>query len=868
MEFLAGHIFKQVFGNEQHFRIPDFQRPYSWEKKMWATLWIDIMNQYKVISDLKISSKTESAMHTELAKSPVHYLGAIVTTSGNAMIPPPSDVLDGQQRLITSSVIYLALRDSMLMKIGIGESTEEKFKQVKGSFTSAFSNSYGTGDTKFRILTQDVDRSAWEYLLSHTRPIGLVKRESFQQTAGNSSGIIQAFNYFFKEMNRDSLQDSKLRELYFSEDLYPLDFNILKDVITTRLSLVRIMCEANDDVNAIFESLNAKSEPLKQVDLIKNYIYISLQNEEASEVYKESWRPMEKLIGAEKIERFVWSVVVSQGHTTLANQAYLAFGALTDDARVRIKPSEIKKKGHVPKNGNVFFTIFQTFMSGEDGAPNFGEYPPDFFDFIIIDECHRGGANDESSWREIMNYFAPAVQLGLTATPKRNTNVDTYEYFGEPVYTYSLKDGINDGFLTPFRVKRITSDIDEYTHTPDDQVLEGEIEAGKVYTEGQINNEIYIPERELLRVKEFMSRIDQNEKTLVFCANQWHAGVIRDLINQVKDSRNPDYCVRVTANDGEIGEEWLRKFQDNDKMVPTILTTSHKLSTGVDALNVRNIVLLRPIKSMIEFKQIVGRGTRLFEGKDYFTIYDFVKAYEHFNDPEWDGDPEEPELPPENPQPPLLPVDPDPVDPDDEDKPRKDKAVINFRDGKLRAVSASLKSSTMFIGPTGNPITAEEFIGMLYDTLALPEYFANEDQLRDLWSDPLTRRVLLNRLAEAGFSEQDLEVIMKLIEAENSDLYDVLEFVAFAKAPISRVERVFASRAEMQAALSSNQRDFIDFVLDRYMSTGVEELDADKLPDLMKLKYNALQDGLEALGGPDQARAAFVGFQKYLYRAG
>ena len=552
----------------------------------------------------------------------------------------------------------------------------------------------------------------------------------------------------------------------------------------------------------------------------------------------------------------------------LANQAYLAFGAFAPDALVRIKPGEIKKKGHVPKNGNVFFTIFQTFMSGEDGAPNFGEYPKDFFDFIIIDECHRGGANDESSWREIMNYFSPAVQLGLTATPKRNSNVDTYEYFGDPVYTYSLKDGINDGFLTPFRVKRITSDIDEYTHTPDDVVIEGDIESGKVYTEGQINNEIFIPERELLRVKEFMSRINQNEKTLVFCANQWHAGVIRDLINQVKDSKNPDYCVRVTANDGEIGDEWLRKFQDNDKSIPTILTTSHKLSTGVDALNVRNIVLLRPIKSMIEFKQIVGRGTRLFEGKDYFTIYDFVKAYEHFNDPEWDGDPEEPEVPPENPQPPLPPVDPDPGDPDDEDKPRKDKAVIKLRDGKLRAISASLKSSTMFIGPTGNPITAEEFIGMLYDTLALPEYFANEEQLRELWSDPVTRRTLLNRLAESGFSEQDLEVIMKLIEAENSDLYDVLEFVAFAKAPISRVERVLASRPEMQAALTSNQRDFIDFVLDRYMSTGVEELDADKLPDLIKLKYNALQDGLEVLGGPEQARAAFVGFQKYLYKAG
>ena len=343
----------------------------------------------------------------------------------------------------------------------------------------------------------------------------------------------------------------------------------------------------------------------------------------------------------------------------LADQAYNAFSAFPEDALVRIEPDDIRKKGKVPKNGSLFFTIFQTFMSGPGDTPYFGEYPPDFFDFIVIDECHRGGANDESNWRGILEYFAPAVQLGLTATPKRKDNVDTYAYFGEPVYIYSLKDGINDGFLTPFKVKQISTTLDEYIYTPDDTLVEGEIEAKKRYTESDFNKIIEIKEREKKRVEIFMGQINQNEKTLVFCATQDHALAVRDLVNQMKVSTDPNYCQRVTANDGELGEQHLRDFQDNEKTIPTTLTTSQKLSTGVDARNIRNIVLMRPINSMIEFKQIIGRGTRLYDGKDYFTIYDFVKAHHHFSDPEWDGEPIEPEPRPEDK---TVPPSPQPAD--------------------------------------------------------------------------------------------------------------------------------------------------------------------------------------------------------------
>ena len=235
----------------------------------------------------------------------------------------------------------------------------------------------------------------------------------------------------------------------------------------------------------------------------------------------------------------------------LADQGYNAFSAFPEDALVRIEPADIRKKGKVPKNGSLFFTIFQTFMSGpsKDGNPSpyFGEYPPDFFDFIIIDECHRGGANDESNWRGILDYFSPAVQLGLTATPKRKDNADTYAYFGEPVYIYSLKEGINDGFLTPFKVKQISTTLDEYVYTPDDTLLRARSRRASATRKTDFNRIIEIKEREAYRVKLFMEQIDQTEKTLVFCATQDHALAVRDLINQMKTSKDPNYCHRVTA---------------------------------------------------------------------------------------------------------------------------------------------------------------------------------------------------------------------------------------------------------------------------------------------------------------------------------
>jgi type I restriction enzyme R subunit len=550
----------------------------------------------------------------------------------------------------------------------------------------------------------------------------------------------------------------------------------------------------------------------------------------------------------------------------LANQAFNSFSAFPDDALVRIKPSEIRKKGRVPTNGSIFFTIFQTFMSGTDGegkpAPYFGEYPKDYFDFIIIDECHRGGANDESNWRGILEYFSPAVQLGLTATPKRDDNVDTYKYFGEPVYIYSLKEGINDGFLTPFKVKRIKTTLDDYRYTSDDTIVEGEIEEGKLYEEKDFNRSIEIVEREAKRVNVFLDEANQNEKAIIFGANQAHAALLRDLVNQNAKSKDPFYCVRVTANDGEEGERLLREFQDNEKTLPTILTTSQKLSTGVDARNIRNIVLLRPVNSMIEFKQIVGRGTRLFDGKEFFTIYDFVDAYKHFSDPEWDGEPLEPEPREPKPYPPTEPKDQPDVEDPDEPRPKKKKAKVKLRDGKERTIQQTVQTS--FWSADGKPISAEEFLNNLFGEL--PKLFKDEEELRKLWSNPLTRKTLLENLDAAGFPKDDLLTLQKLVDMEKSDLYDVLEYVFNGDyIAMTREARAKAAEATIFALLNDKQREFIAFVLSKYVDTGVDELDQEKLPILLTNKYQSLEDAKEILGDVSNISRLFVEFQEHLY---
>lgn len=550
----------------------------------------------------------------------------------------------------------------------------------------------------------------------------------------------------------------------------------------------------------------------------------------------------------------------------LIEQAYLGFDIFNPDALVRIRPRDIAKYGGVPKNGSVFFTIYQTFMSGEDDAPYFGEYEKDFFDLVIVDECHRGGADNESKWRRILDHFSDAVHLGLTATPKRTDNIDTYDYFGDPVFIYSLKDGIEDGFLTPFKVKSIESTIDQYIYSPDDDVLEGEVQEEHVYEENEFNKSIEIRDRERKRVQDMMANINREEKTIVFCSNQAHAALIRDLINQESESKNTDYCARVTANDGDNGETYLNQFRDNEKSIPTILTTSRKLTTGVDARNVRNIVLLRPVNNMVEFKQIIGRGTRLYEGKHYFTIIDFVRAYHHFNDEEWDGEPvniSESGTRREK------------ADDDKKSTSRESGSTdvelskpelvrIKLSDGKVRDLR-SITSTHFYL--KGKIIDAEKFLRHLFDTVKLPELLGSEEELRKNWSDPLKRKALLEKLEERGCRNDDLKKLQELIVPGDSDLLDVLAHVAYGKRAVSRATRVEANKDNIYNKLPSpGQKEFVASVLRNYVKIGEDELNVSKLPNVLSARYGSINDAERQIGlNKKDIRNIFVDFQQYLY---
>lgn len=611
---------------------------------------------------------------------------------------------------------------------------------------------------------------------------------------------------------------------------------------------------------------NAVNAVIKALSMGKKRILLTLATGTGKTkiAYQIVWKLMQARWNLRNIGDRLPRILFLTDRNILANQAYDAFTGFPNGACARIKPEQIKKDGKVPQSQSIFFTIFQTFMSGEE--PYFGQYPKDFFDFIIIDECHRGGANDESNWRKILEYFDSAVHLGLTATPKRKDNVDTYKYFGEPVYTYSLKQAIDDGYLTPFRVRRITDNFGTYEYNPQD-IIDGEIDKDKIYKEPDFNKNIELREREAKRVKKFMDEINQNDKTLVFCATQRHAGVIRDIINQVKTvSTNPNYCVRVTADDGETGEMFLRQFQDTEKTIPTILTTSQKLSTGVDAIQIKNIVLLRPVNSMIEFKQIIGRGTRLCDGKEYFTVYDFVNASKNFEDQEWDGPIEYVGKPNKNkPKGQRSPEGDN--DENTTNEPIEQKEPVQIKLGGGRSVEITDNGTSFYDNASGRPISAKEFIERLIGNA--PNFFKTEEELRTVWSDPITRKELLTRMAERGYTEEAFDKIKHLLNADNSDIFDVLQYIVYSNQIsdiMSRQERVNKHKILIFDNYNSRQNAFIEFVLRQYINNGVSELSDERIGDLVNLKYGSPANAQIKLGKMSEIRRVFCDFQQYLYK--
>ncbi len=550
----------------------------------------------------------------------------------------------------------------------------------------------------------------------------------------------------------------------------------------------------------------------------------------------------------------------------LADQAFNTFNPLEKDI-IRVNGKEIKKRGgKVPTNANVFFAIYQSiaerksdeFDEENDVTAYYKQYPPNFFDLIVIDECHRGSANDESSWRDILDYFGSAVHLGLTATPKRDDNGDTYKYFGEPVYEYSLKDGINDGFLTPYKVKRIRTNIDEYKFNPDD-IVQGELKKQIVKLE-QFEKEVIIPKRTNLIAKTILSEINPMDKSIIFCVNQKHALDMKIAIDNHKTIKDNDYCVRVTSDEGEIGRTLLEAFQNNDRDIPTILTSSKMLTTGVDAKNVRNVILTAPIRSMTEFKQIIGRGTRVYEGKDFFTIIDFVGATNLFYDKAWDGLPEEDESNPPTPKPPNKPKSPKEPNPNPDKK--KEKVIIDIKGRELKVIDIE----TTYVGEDGRPLRTDEYLELLVGILG--KFYNDEKKLREIWSDPKNRKELLNRLKEMNIDQAQLDDLKAIFDAKESDIYDVLAHISFNLDIKTRDERVLAVENSefVEKYHHEKAREFIEFILKRYKKDGVKELDEDKLSSLIKLSGIDKIELKKAFGSAGEIREGYFGLQREIYR--
>ncbi|EMF7691154.1 DEAD/DEAH box helicase family protein [Campylobacter coli] len=541
---------------------------------------------------------------------------------------------------------------------------------------------------------------------------------------------------------------------------------------------------------------------------------------------------------------------------SLRDQALGEFNPIESDCKA-ISAEEIKKNdGKIITNANIFFGIYQSLAANSKEQENIQEeqeskfylqYPKDFFDLIIIDECHRGGANEEGSWRAVLEYFSYATQLGLTATPKKEENIDTYEYFGESVYDYSLKSGIEDGFLTPYKVKLIKTTLsDGYTYNPDD-LIQGELEKG-FYKQSEFERNIFLPNYNDFIAKKILELINPMDKTIIFCVNQAHANEVKRAIDKYKSVKRDDYCVRVTSDEGKIGLDYLKLFQDNDKSYPVILTSSKMLTTGVDARNVRNIVLLANIGSIIEFKQIIGRGTRVYEGKDFFTIIDFVGATKLFYDPKWDGEQVK-----------------------DEDK--EDKSEIWGKQNKKesdktketeskKAITVHLKGTklkvldinTSYLGSNGKPLSTKEFLEFLIGKLA--EYYDDEVKLREIWSKQETRLNFLKTLEKDGVDENALKDLGEIFDKKDCDIYDVLAHLSFNAEIKTRQERVlqvekseFLKRFQKEKALK-----FIEFLLDRYQQYGIKDFDRSLAPLIELSSLGNVKEIVSEFGGVENLK--------------
>ncbi|MDP1831498.1 MAG: DEAD/DEAH box helicase family protein [Geothrix sp.] len=553
---------------------------------------------------------------------------------------------------------------------------------------------------------------------------------------------------------------------------------------------------------------------------------------------------------------------------------FAAFG----DARCKIE------SGEVVKSREMYFAIYQALAEDERRDGLFRQFPQDFFDLVIVDECHRGSARDERSWRAILDYFEPAFKLGMTATPLREDNRDTYTYFGDPLYTYSLRQGIEDGFLAPYRVHRVITDWDAAGWRPSQGDLDryGRPIPDDEYQTQDFEHVVALRARTeaiARHLTQFLKNSDRHAKTIVFCVDQEHASEMRAALNNLNTdltAQYPDYVCRVTSDEGDIGKGHLSRFQDVDTMTPTILTTSQLLTTGVDAPTCKNVVLARIVNSMSEFKQIIGRGTRVRDdyGKLWFNIIDYTgSATRLFADSAFDGDPVRVTEDETNATGEVVgtTVITEACD-EDEPLPNQVGEVIEppytdrrkfYFDGGQVEIAAHLVYE---LDPDGKQLQVVRYTD--YAAAKVRSLCPTAPELRVKWADPVQRAEIIQKLAERGV---DFHALAESANQPDADPFDLLCHLAF-NAPLK-------TRRERAQALKSERKDFFDryapearAILEELLEKYAEHGDAQfVLPDVLQIppisSHGTLGDILNLFGGADHLRAAVNDLQAALYAA-
>lgn len=545
------------------------------------------------------------------------------------------------------------------------------------------------------------------------------------------------------------------------------------------------------------------------------------------------------------------------------------------DARNKIE------SGQVVKSREMYFAIYQALA--EDGRREglFKQFPPDFFDLVIIDECHRGSARDDSSWRSILDHFSPAAKLGLTATPLREDNRDTYLYFGNPLYEYSLRQGIEDGFLAPYRVHRVISEWDAAGWRPSKEMLDryGRAIPDEEYGTKDFERSVALRARThaiARHLSDFLRKTDRFAKTIVFCVDQEHASDMRAEINNLNAdlvAQHPDYVCRVTSDEAEIGMGHLNRFQDLDKRTPVILTTSQLLTTGVDAPTCKNVVLARVVGSMSEFKQIIGRGTRVRDDYDklWFNIIDYTgSATRLFADPDFDGEPAR-----------VTEEDLENAGRPNSGEPEEDIIPSGQGDGVVEIEPPTVERRKFYydggsveiaahlvydLDPDGKQLRVTRYTD--YAAERVRSLCPSTPELRKRWADPVQRNELIEALKQRGIDFTELAEAAKQPEADPFDLLCHLAYNAPLRTRRERARMLKENKRDFFARYSGEAKQILEELVEKYAEHGDAQF---ALPDVLHVPpismHGSITEISKAFGGAEQLRKAVQELQTLLYAA-